>query len=309
MADVEHSLAKISMIDRVEFPSSGKETLPVSPGDEWVVYSAASSLRNPLQILRASFSDIWASRELAWILFTRDLKSQNRRSVLGYAWLLSGPIATALMWVFLRSQEVVSIKTSIPYPLFVMSGMIFWSMFRAGFDATINAYSNDILKKLSVPVEAFLLKNLVNAAFQFTMALIPLACLLLLYRFSPAATVLMLPVAVGGLVLVGAAIGCFLAPLSSLYGDVSRIANFAFTALMYCSPIVYSAPENGWLAVLMRYNPLTPIITVCRDLLFQGATPTAFPAAAWVTASGVLLLVGLIFLRVAKPHVVARQGM
>ncbi len=289
---------EIAAADRA-VPASGK----------WVVYSPAGGGHNPFALLGESLASFWATRELSWILFTRDLKSQVRRSFLGYAWLFSGPLMTAAMWVFLRSQRVVAIETEIPYPLFVLSGTILWSLFRAGFDAALDAYSSDILKKLNVPIEAFIARNLANVAFQFLLSGIPLACLLLLYGVLPPATIFALPIAVAGLVLMGAAAGCLLAPAAALYGDIGRMAHIVFTGLMYLSPVVYPASQTGWLAMLMRWNPLTPVLNLCRSVLFGGDAPHILPAAVSMFLACGLFLAGLIFLHVARPHVIARKGM
>ncbi len=66
-----------------------------------VVYTPQSQLRNPVALLRSMFSDLMASRELAWRLFVRDISSQYRQSLLGYAWAFLGPLITTLLWVFL----------------------------------------------------------------------------------------------------------------------------------------------------------------------------------------------------------------
>lgn len=302
-------MSSAQIIDCPDIASVDREAPRLPLSEEWVVYRPAGGRHNPLMLLRQSLADFWTTRELAWILFTRDLKSQVRRSFLGYAWLFSGPLMTAAMWVFLRSQQVVSIETVIPYPLFVLSGTILWSLFRAGFDATLDAYSSDILKKLNVPVEAFIARNLANVAFQFLLAGIPLVCLLLLYRVVPAATIMALPIAVAGLVLMGAAAGCLLAPLAALYGDIGRMSHIVFTGLMYLSPVVYPASQSGWLDVLMRWNPLTPVLNLCRTLLFGGEAPHILPAVVSMFIAGGIFLAGLIFLHVARPHVIARKGM
>lgn len=276
---------------------------------DWLVYAPSGARSNPLALLRQSLRNFWTTRELAWILFTRDLKSQVRRSFMGYAWLFSGPIMTAAMWVFLRSQAVVSIETEIPYPLFVLSGTILWGLLRAGFDATVDVYSSDILKKLNVPIEAFIARNLANVAFQFLLAGIPLSCLFVLYQYRLPATVLLFPLAVAGLVLTGAAAGCFLAPLAALYGDIGRMTHIVFMGLMYLSPVIYPVRETGWLGVLMHWNPLTPLLNLCRELLFGGSAQPLMPALIMVIFAAGMLAVGLILLHVARPHIIARKGM
>jgi lipopolysaccharide transport system permease protein len=110
-------------------------------------------------------------------------------------------------------------------------------------------------------------------------------------------------------VLTGAAAGCFLAPLASLYGDIGRMTHIVFMGLMYLSPVIYPARESGWLGALMHWNPLTPMLNVCRDLLFGGHSQPILPAVAMVTFATAMLFIGLILLHVARPHIIARKGM
>ncbi|HEY0257850.1 MAG TPA: hypothetical protein VGC39_10435, partial [Candidatus Methylacidiphilales bacterium] len=86
------------------------------------IYSSESQLRSPRRFLRETMMDLRASREVAWRLFLRNLRSQYRQSVLGYLWILLPPLATMLLWVYLNWTKTVAIgRTDIPYPIYVLT--------------------------------------------------------------------------------------------------------------------------------------------------------------------------------------------
>ena len=61
------------------------------------------------------FSDLLASRELAWRLFVRDTSAKYRQTFLGYAWALLPAVATTLVWTLLNSSKILQVgETDIP---------------------------------------------------------------------------------------------------------------------------------------------------------------------------------------------------
>src|SRR3984957_18917231 len=95
-----------------------------------IIYSSQSRLRSPRLFLREMISDLRNSREAAWHLFARNLRSQYRQSFLGYIWILLPPLATALLWVYLNWTQTLAIRhTDIPYPIYVLTGTMLWQVF------------------------------------------------------------------------------------------------------------------------------------------------------------------------------------
>ena len=95
-----------------------------------VTYTPESLLRHPIKLARSMAHDLWASRELAWRLFVRNISAQYRQSLLGYLWAFLPPIFTTLIFVFLNSQKILNIgETGIPYPAYVMMGTLLWQGF------------------------------------------------------------------------------------------------------------------------------------------------------------------------------------
>ncbi len=276
------------------------------------IYSAESPIRRPLRLLREMLEDIWRARELTRILFIRDLKAQYRESYLGYLWLFLPPVMTTVVWVFLNAQKVVRVETEIPYPLFVVIGTTVWSSFAATVGSPLIAFNGGkpVFVKLKVPHEAFILSGFFRSSFDMVVRLLMLVPVFFVFGITPPATVLLFPVALIILLSIGFAIGLMVIPVGGLYGDAGNLITTVMGVLMYTVPVVFPVPEgDGILATIMRWNPLSPAIILCRETITSGDLAQLVPALGWLVAATFLILVSLVVLRIGMPHLVERMGM
>ena len=248
---------------------------------------------------------------MIWALFCRDFKSEYRQSLLGYLWAFVPVLATTLTWVFLNQQNLVKIgPTETPYPVHVLVGTMLWGLFSKSLTGVMQGFSagSSVFVKIKCSPLAFSISGLSQVFFDLF-----LQCLLLIpvffvfgINFSP--FILLAPLGMLGLSLLGSALGLLLIPISSLYHDISRATTFALGFLMYLTPVVYPAPKEGFASIIVSYNPVTPLIECTRSLL-TGSPIYNFLSLVWVFVFSLLLIqVGIWFLRVSFPHLVARMG-
>jgi lipopolysaccharide transport system permease protein len=257
--------------------------------------------------------DIWRHRELSWILFQRDLKAQFRQSALGYLWLVIPPLANAVVWYFLNSQKLINVNTgAVPYPVFVLIGSTLWTAFCATLNAPSEtiASNREVLVKLNVPVESFILAGSARAVFNLIVTSLILLPVLLLQGVRLQWSALMFPLSAFAFLTTAFAMGMSLAPLGALYTDVRNAIGPFLALLMFSTPVVFPIPESsGLIATVMRWNPLTPALSLSRDNLVSGSLEWLIPSLVWLAISLLVLLVTFVGLRVAKPHLIARMGM
>jgi len=276
------------------------------------VYNTESPLRNPFHLLISLFSEMWKFRELTWVIFVRDLKAQYRQSLMGYVWLLVPPVTTTLVWLFLNSQKIIRVETDIPYPLFVFIGITVWTSFVSMVQQPLQGFMGGkaVFVRLQVSPVAFMMANVIRAVFELGLRVTMIVPLFILFKYTPPLTCLLFPFALLFVIVLALALGLLLVPLGSLYGDVQRAVGSFIGLLMYTAPVVYPAPEgDGLLAIIMRYNPLTPGIALCRDLLVNGSLEWLLPALAVSAVATVIMLVGLLVIRVVMPHLIQQMGM
>ncbi len=183
-------------------------------------------------------------------------------------WALIIPLANTAVWLFLTGSKVVQVAaTPIPYPVFVFTGTLLWSILIDALNAPLQQVNANkaLLAKINFPREALIVSGVVQTLFN---AAIKLGILLLVLPFlgvHPGWGGLLIPVGLLSLVLTGTAVGLALTPLGVLYGEIGRGIPLITQFLMYLSPVVFPLASTGWTASLMRLNPLTPLILNARD--------------------------------------------
>jgi lipopolysaccharide transport system permease protein len=262
---------------------------------------------------RYALASLWTgfpqARELAWRFFLRDTRAAHRQSLLGYLWIILPPLANTLVWVMLNKSEVISIDSGgIPYPVFVLAGTVLWAAFNSSIMATMAVVGDarGVLSKVNFPHESLVYTAFLKALVESLIPAILLIPALLIYQipFHPAA--LLYPVALLASLLLGIAIGLILVPIATLYSDVSRAAQMALRFGFFVTPVIFPLPVAGLARSLMSLNPLTSLIVSGRSWLAgSGETmPTAFVAV--ILASLLLIAIGLLFFKVALPHLIER---
>ena len=275
------------------------------------IYTPDSSLANPAKMLREMFQDLAACRELAWRLAVRDISAQYRQAFLGILWAFILPLANTLAWIFLNSSGVVKISdTALPYPLYVFTGTMLWAIFMDALNAPLQkaTEAKPMLAKLNFPRESLIVSGVYQTLFNASIKIVLLLGVLLYNGVYPGWNLLLFPLGVVSMVLVGTFLGLLVTPVGLLYTDVGKGLPLLLQFLMYLTPVVYPMPESGWSALLVKFNPLTPIVLTTRDWL-TGLTPE-YLGYFWVVnlfALLALLLVWVVY-RLAMPILIERMS-
>ena len=275
------------------------------------IYTPDSSLANPVKMLRAMFSDLLASRELAWRLAVRDISAQYRQAFLGILWAFILPLANTVAWIFLNRSGVVKIaETSLPYPVYVLTGTMLWAIFMDALNAPLQlaTAAKPMLAKLNFPREALVVSGIYQTLFNAAIKIVLLLGALIFFGINPGFGLLLSPVGLISLVLVGTAIGLLITPVGMLYTDVGRGLPLLMQFLMYLTPVVFPMPKSGWAATFFNINPLTPIILASRDWL-TGSPPEYLGSFVLVNAiTTLLMLVVWVVYRLAMPILIERMS-
>jgi lipopolysaccharide transport system permease protein len=303
-----------SQADRANAASGGDGAVSEESGiDELpeVVYTADSSIRHPARLIREMYHDLVASRELAWRFFLRDLSAQYRQSYLGYLWVFLPPLATMAVWVFLNKQGILNVETTVvPYPVFVLTGLILWESFAAAINSPLQVVRDaaSILTKIKFPREALLVAAFGHVLFNALIRLALLAGVFLWYQVPVPATALLAPVGILSILMLGFTIGLLLVPLGMLYQDIGRGLAMITTFWFYLTPVVYPPPTSWPASLLNVVNPISPLLITARDALTTGDLKNigSFLIVTGLTIN--LFLFSWVSYRLALPHVIARMS-
>lgn len=277
---------------------------PASP--EETVYSPASELRSPRAFLASAFRDVRRSGDIGWRLFRSELRARRRESLLGHAWLFLPAAATSLVCTYLQRKGIVTLQESqLPYPLFVLSGVLLWQSFTDSLNAPLQQLRSmrQLITRSRVPHEAVMSAGAAGALLNAAIRLAVLLLVLPFFGIPIAPSLLLLPLGFLALILLGLAVGVALAPFGLLYADIGRGLPLATLFWFFLTPVVYPL-EGGesWL----RLNPVTPLIETSRSWLLSPSLPASFLAVVAGAALG--LAAAALLYRLSRPHLIARLG-
>lgn len=263
------------------------------------------------KLLKESVSDIWSSRFLARQLAERDIKAQYRQSYFGITWAFITPLMTAAVWIFLNFTGTVKLSdTGIPYPLYVFSGTLLWSIVTEAVNSPSQSTNSarGLLSKINFPKEALIIAGIYKLLFNSSIKIILLVVFVFLFGLGFHWSLLFLPFGILGALLFGTTIGLFITPIGMLYNDVAKIISIGFRFVMFVTPVLYTIPKRGMMRTVMEWNPITPIILTSRDML-TGVAPQFLEYFLVVLICCIpLFLLGLISYRVSIPIIVERSA-
>lgn len=251
--------------------------------------------------LSTIFRDIRDSNFLAIQTAKRDIQAQYRQSFLGLLWALIPIIINSVIWIFLNSSGAISIKSpdNIPYNLYVIIGTTIWSVFVDGLQGPINSIntSKSIISKINFPKEALIISGIYKLAFNLVLKILVIVCFLFFFKVSPNESILYFPLYLIVITLFSTSLGVLVAPIGLLYNDIGRIITMGTQLLMYITPVVYLMPKDGISCLIFELNPLTYLITDCRNSLTGAPVQNFITTLIILGISCFILCFALVFLR------------
>ena len=263
-------------------------------------------------VFNLHLKDLWAYRDLLWLLVRRDFVSFYKQTILGPLWFFIQPIFTTVVFTFVFSNLAKISTNDSPAPLFYMAGTVAWTYFADSLTKTstvfkdnANIFGKVYFPRLIMPV-SIVFSNLVKFGVQFILFLILLAYYIIHGdNVHPNWFVLLFPVLMFLMAILGLGLGLIITALTTKYRDLAFVVAFGMQLLMYATPIIFplsSAPAKY--RTIIALNPMSGLIETFRyGFLGNGQFyPGAFVYS--IVASLVLFLLGLIiFNKVEKNFV------
>lgn len=215
-----------------------------------------------------------SSRELIFQLFKRDFLAGYKKSFLGITWIFISPILGIVSWVFMNATGILNPgDVGIPYPAYVLIGSSIWGLFMGSYSAaagTLGAGSGFILQ-IRYPHEALMIKQIAQHLANFTIALALNIVVMLFFGVVPSWKIVFFPVLMLPLLFLGAGLGLVISVASVVAREVQTVVDMGLGFLIYLTPVIYSSDfKNPLLQRLIKWNPLTYLVTGVRDMIIYG---------------------------------------
>jgi lipopolysaccharide transport system permease protein len=207
--------------------------------------------------------DLWAHRELFYLLAERDVKVRYKQTFLGATWAILQPLLTMVVFTLLFGKLARVPSEGAPYAIFSYAGLLPWNF----FTAAVTNSSNSLVASTNLITKVYFPRLLVpTAAVGAALVDIAIASLMLfvimpIYGVGFHASLFLFIPLVALTALTAAAFGIWTSALNVKYRDIRYALPFAIQILMFLTPVIYpvSFLPGHWQWVL-RLNPLSGFI-------------------------------------------------
>lgn len=223
-----------------------------------------------------NFKELWQYRELAYFLAWRDVKVRYKQTIIGVAWVLLQPLAMMAIFWLLFGRIVQVPSDSIPYPLYVLAGLVPWQFFSRVISESTNSLITDqrLITRVYFPRLVVPIAIALTAFVDFSLAICLVGLLILWFSVVPGAALLLLPVAMLLMLAAALGVGFWLSALNVEYRDVMHAIPFLVQFWFFVTPVLYATAllPDAW-RWLFAFNPMTIVVEAFRWSLL-GSPPT-----------------------------------
>lgn len=203
-----------------------------------------------------NFRELWQFRELLFHLVWRDVKVRYKQTILGGAWAILQPAAMMVVFTIFFSQIAGLNSGDLPYPLFVLAGLLPWTFFSTAISQAGNSVVNSehLITKIYFPRLAIPLASVGAGIVDFVIGFGFFLVLRFFYQADVTkalrghdvvyARMLLAPVIFGLIVVAALGVGTLFAALNVAYRDFRYIVPFVVQLWLFATPTIYMEPSR-----------------------------------------------------------------
>lgn len=275
------------------------------------------SSHNPLKSTKfwsSFFADMYSAVIIGKNLFISDFKSTYREAFLGVLWAVIPSLFLIASYILAEHAQIVSTNNTdntIPTFVFLLVGLFSWQNFADAVLAPLTTLqkSKKYFLKINVPIETYVFSKFFEVLlFALLRHLIVLGVLLLFYQLPSPIYVLSSFAYSVFFVLYGYSLGLVIAPLGILVQDFSKIFTYFLSFVLFCTPVFYKSVDNGLLAKINHYNPISFSLVQIRSSLIFPQEHSWWPDPIALVLTFTCFFIGAILLKIAKPIIYERIG-
>jgi lipopolysaccharide transport system permease protein len=243
--------------------------------------------------------DLWKYRELFYFLSWKEIKLRYKQTIFGILWAIIQPFFTMIVFTVIFGNLANMPSDSIPYPIFVYSGLLLWNIFSTSLNNASQSLVNsaNIIQKIYFPKIILLASSIIVSLIDFLFAALIFVFIMLYFNFLPHFEgLLILPVSLLLTVFSSFGLGLFLSAFNVKYRDVRYILPFFLQLLIFVTPVIYPTsivPRSyQWILAL---NPMTGAIEIFRSSFLGTASINWTTLLISAGASMTFVIFGLLY--------------
>lgn len=264
----------------------------------------------PRHKLSLGISELLEYKELVYIFTWREIKVKYKQTVIGILWVVLQPLLMMLIISAFLSHVFQNNAGSVPYYLYVYSGLISWNLFSAAANTSVNnILSNaNIIKKIYFPRMIIPLSSVLAAWIDFVISFVVLMVFMLVedYKMLMGINIFYVGMSVVIILFFSLALGLYFSALVIKYRDFRYALPFLIQLLFFLSPVIYTIrlPYPVLQKILLYGNPMI----VGMDLMRKGLFGKIIGISGWdfilsVFILCVYLLIGIYAFRKTEEYI------
>lgn len=251
-----------------------------------------------------TLKELYSYREMIVSLVKKDLRGRYKGSVLGFLWTFINPLLQLVVYTIVFS---VILNAGIEkYYLHLFVALIPWIFFSSSIlgGATSILGQKDMVKKIYFP------RMIMPISYVTTCFVNMLYCFIVIFivvivsgaGINMIALLYLIPVmAVEYILCLGVAL--FSSSVTVYFRDFEHILGILTMALQYLTPVMYPidiVPEK--ILPIFMLNPMTPIITAYRDILYYKRIPDMITLLHALILGLIVLIIGYAVFQKLQKH-------
>ena len=246
--------------------------------------------------------DLYNYRELLKSNVKKEIRGKYKGSFLGVLWSFVSPLLMTLVYAIVLPYLMRGAGYE-HYTTFIIIGILPWTWFTTSIaQGTFTIIGNGaIIKKVYFPREILPISIVSSGLVNFLISCFIMFLFLIFSGIGFSINILFLPLIILCQYLLTLGIVFITSAINVYVRDLEYIVNFIIQMLFYGTPILYSldmfANAPKIVTTLIRFNPMSTIITGYRDVLYWKNFPNISSISIVLMGSFALCLIGLLIFR------------
>ena len=251
--------------------------------------------------------ELWASRDLAYLLARRDVTVRYKQAVIGFFWAVLQPVFIAVVFaIFLGVLQKADSIEGVPYVLLAISGLVLWLPFAKAVELSTQSTvaSENLITKIYFPRVLLPITALASPAVDMVLGFIVAVVAALIYGFEPSVRILAAPLILCLALLTALGPGIWCSALNVRFRDFGIVVPFILLVGLFITPIAYpfelvTAQFPPIVQGIYSLNPMVGVIEAFRWALLGTEWPGLLLVIP-VISSVFLLVTGALYFQKAE---------
>jgi ABC-type polysaccharide/polyol phosphate export permease len=209
--------------------------------------------------------ELFDRRELLYMITWREIKLKYKQFVMGMLWAVLMPMVIVCAGFIVRyaiatvSQTPLALSDLTSVAVKAAPWAFFVSALRRFGTNSLVAHAN-LVTKIYLPRLIFPLAAVFSQLFDFLVAAAVVSAFLLVAQVGLSVYLLWLPLLVGSLIMLAAALAIIFSAASLFFRDVKYIVEVFLTFAIFFTPVFYDSAMFGEWTPLLLVNPVSPLL-------------------------------------------------